>query len=160
MEHMGRGEGDQAQSTILYLTKATSLCMLVITLITFPFSRLLAAAYTSNPDVIPLAASLIKTSLLSMPLLWAVSFIIPAGLKGAGDAKFTLLVSVFGMWAFRVTTGYVLGIPLGLGVMGVWLGMYIDWLVRGILFYIRLKRGKWKNNIVDRKKDATPCLKG
>ena len=147
-QHMGKGESEEAQSTILYLTKATSLCMLVICLITFPSARLLASAFTTNADVIPIAVSLIRTSLLSVPLLWAVSFVIPAGLKGAGDAKYTLFVSIFGMWAFRVSLGYILGIPLGFGVVGVWFGMYIDWLVRGMFFYIRLKRGKWKNNIV------------
>ena len=148
--HMGRGESEEAQSTIMYLTKATSLCILAISLITFPCARLLVSAYTTNSDVIPIAVNLIRTSLLSMPLLWAVSFVIPAGLKGAGDARYTLMVSIFGMWAFRVTLGYVMAIPLGLGVMGVWLGMYIDWLVRGVLFYTRLKRGKWKNNVVIR----------
>ena len=159
-QHMGRGEKEEAKSTIMYLVKITALFMSVICLITFPFTRLLASAYTSNADVIPITVSLIRTSLLSMPLLWTISFMIPAGLKGAGDAKYTMAVSMFGMWAFRVTLGYVLGIPLGLGVVGVWCGMYIDWLVRGVLFYIRLRRGKWMNNIVIRDAHAIPDVKG
>lgn len=28
--------------------------------------------------------------------------------------------------------------------MGVWVAMYIDWLVRSIVFTIRFARGKWK----------------
>ncbi len=34
----------------------------------------------------------------------------------------------------RVVAGYVLGIELGMGVVGVWLGMFLDWAVRGALF--------------------------
>ena len=153
-QHMGKGQTDEAQDIIIYLTKATSFCMAVICLIVFPCARILASAYTTNEDVIPLTVSLIKTSLLSMPLLWAVSFLIPAGLKGAGDTKYTLIVSIFGMWVFRVSMGYVLGVPLGLGVIGVWFGMYIDWTVRGILFLIRLKKGKWKNKVVIKQSDT------
>jgi len=150
-QYMGRGEGEEAKGVIIYLTKITSLCMLVIAVVAFPLAKLLVSAYTTNTDVIPIAVSVIRTSVVSMPLLWALSFLVPAGLKGAGDARYTLLVSVISMWVFRVTMGYVLGVPLGLGVLGVWFGMYIDWVVRGILFYIRLMRGKWKNNIVIRK---------
>jgi Na+-driven multidrug efflux pump len=39
--------------------------------------------------------------------------------------------------------GYVLGILLGLGVVGVWLGMFADWVVRGWLFRKRLRGSAW-----------------
>lgn len=145
---MGRGESDEAKSTLLYLTKLTSLCLLIVCIFTFPLAKFLASLYTSSGDVIEIAVGLIKTSALSMPILWAASFILPAGLKGAGDAKYTMVVSIFGMWVFRITLGYILCIPLNMGVQGIWIGMYADWLVRGTLFYIRLQRGKWKGNNV------------
>jgi Na+-driven multidrug efflux pump len=155
-QHMGRGEAEQAESTMLYLMKAACVCLFVICAAAYPFASLLASAYTQSKDVIQITASLIRTSLITMPTLWALSFIIPSGLKGAGDAKYTLFVSIFGMWAFRITLGYIFGIPLKMGVMGIWLGMYVDWFVRGILFYTRLKRGKWKKNIVIRYTEQDP----
>ena len=39
--------------------------------------------------------------------------------------------------------GYTLGIVLGMGVIGVWLGMVLDWAVRGVLFYSRMVSGRW-----------------
>lgn len=159
-QHMGKGESEEAQDAILYLAKAASICMSVICLIAFPFTRLLTSAYTANEDVIAIAAGVLGTNLIATPLFWSAAFVIPAGLKGAGDVRYTLLVSVFGMWFFRVAMGYILGVLLGLGVTGVWLGMYIDWVVRGVLFYIRLKHGKWKNNIVIKDAHAISGLKG
>lgn len=147
-QSMGRGDSENAKDVLLYLTKLTSVCLLVISLFTFPFARLLASMYTNADDVISIAAGLIRTAALSMPTFWALSFILPAGLKGAGDGKYTMIVAIFSMWAFRVGFGYLLCIPLGLGVLGVWLGMYIDWVIRGIFFYMRLQRGKWKENVV------------
>lgn len=32
---------------------------------------------------------------------------------------------------------------LGMGVVGVWLGMFMDWAVRGVLFYWRMVSGRW-----------------
>jgi Na+-driven multidrug efflux pump len=49
------------------------------------------------------------------------------------------------MWLFRITLGYLLGAVFNFGLVGVWLGMVIDWVVRGTLYYIRFKKGKWKH---------------
>ncbi|MDU3076577.1 MAG: FMN/FAD transporter, partial [Mixta calida] len=70
-------------------------------------------------------------------------WVLPAGLKGARDARYTMYVSMLSMWGARVVAGYLLGIVLGMGVVGVWLGMFLDWLVRGICFWRRLISGKW-----------------
>jgi putative MATE family efflux protein len=150
-QHMGRGEKAEAKDTLLYLTKLSSLCLLVLCVIAFPFSGLLASLYTDNKDVVRIATTLIRTAVFTMPLLWSVSFLIPSGLKGAGDAKYTMIVSILGMWVFRITLGYILGVPLKLGIIGVWAAMYVDWLVRGTLFYIRLKHGKWQERVVIKK---------
>ncbi len=61
----------------------------------------------------------------------------------ARDVRFAMWVSMLGMWGCRVVAGYTLGIVLGMGVVGVWLGMFLDWAVRGALFYWRLISGRW-----------------
>lgn len=147
-QYMGRRDSDGANDTLVYVTKLTAICLLIISSLTLPFANIIARLYSTDTEVINIAAMLIRTASLSMPTLWATSFILPAGLKGAGDAKYTMIISILSMWLFRVGGGYILCTTLGLGVLGVWLGMYIDWVFRGIMFYGRLKSGKWKNNVV------------
>ena len=65
-----------------------------------------------------------------------------------GDAKYTMEVSVFSMWVFRVASSYFFAGTLKMGVLGVWIGMYVDWVFRSLLFVIRYKRGKWLNKRV------------
>ncbi|MBH9771121.1 MATE family efflux transporter, partial [Clostridioides difficile] len=54
-----------------------------------------------------------------------------------------MMTAVIGMWIFRIFTGYVLGVVLEFGVLGIWIGMYTDWLVRGALYCLRLRGTKW-----------------
>ena len=79
-----------------------------------------------------------------MPIFWPASFILFAGMKGAGDVKFTTTISIISMWLVRVLFAYILGSVFGLGVIGVWLGMFFDWIVRGTFAVIRFRSKKWQ----------------
>ena len=60
-------------------------------------------------------------------------------------AKFTMIVSIFSMWAFRICLCLIFAKYTDLGVLGVWLGMFADWIFRMILFVWRQVSGTWKN---------------
>ena len=141
---MGRKDTEEAGFLMKYLTWVCCGVLVVMGAIAFPFAPLIAGLYSKEDGVISLATQLFRMSLVVSPLIWSWSFLLPAGLKGSGDVKFTMISSIIGMWTFRIGTGWLFSIPLGLGVPGIWLGMYADWLVRGILFALRLKGGRWK----------------
>lgn len=143
---VGKNEYKEAQNTIMYLIKLSSLLMLLLCIPTFPAANYIASIYTESQQVAELAASITRVFCIATPVLWTLSFLLPSGLRGAGDAKYTMVVSIISMWISRITLAYVLSIPLKMGLMGVWAGMYVDWMVRGIFYYIRLYRGKWKTN--------------
>ncbi|NSW91637.1 MAG: MATE family efflux transporter, partial [Firmicutes bacterium] len=147
-QSMGKGEKDEAGRLLMYLTKLTSICLFFPYVLSFLLAPSLSSLYSQIDEVIKISSDLLRLNSICMPLAWSTLFIIPAGLKGAGYARYTMIVSIFSMWAFRITLGYLLGIPLNLGVRGVWLGMFADWIVRSVLFYLRLRRGKWKEHLV------------
>lgn len=146
-QHMGRGETKEAEKTLSYITNLSTVSLIAMALLFLPFSGIIPKLYTSDNDIILLTRNACILYALCIPF-WSLSFVLPSGLKGAGDGKYTMLTSMIGMWAFRITLGYLLGITLNLGLMGVWSGMYIDWTVRGILYLIRFKKGKWKDKVV------------
>ena len=73
-----------------------------------------------------------------------ISFTLPNILRGAGDVTYTMIVSVASMWIFRIFCAFFLGKILGMGLIGIWIAMIIDWIVRSICFIARYKKGKWK----------------
>lgn len=142
---LGRNQVYQAERQIRHVFWLASLCLCALAFLTVPLSGVLARFYTRDPDVISVTQHLIWLNAAFMPI-WAASWVLPAGLKGARDARYTMYVSMFSMWGARVVVGYLLGIVFGMGVIGVWLGMFLDWAVRGVCFWWRLNSGKWLDN--------------
>jgi putative MATE family efflux protein len=122
-----------------------------IALITIPLFILAPSVvqiFNLSAEATILASNIIRTAMVASTLIWPFSFTIPNFLRAAGDVKYTMVVSMFSMWVFRVGSSYVLSFYLGFGVYGVWFGMYIDWLCRGTFYIIRFSRGKWKTKKV------------
>lgn len=139
---LGKGEIAQSEFQLrhVYWLSAIGICSLA--LLSVPLAGLLASFYTRDPEVIHVVKILVWLNAAFIPF-WAASWVLPAGLKGARDARFTMWVSMLGMWGCRIVAGYTMGVVLGFGVVGVWLGMFLDWIVRGIFFYWRMASGRW-----------------
>ena len=146
---MGKGESDKAKDSLFYMTKFAFFTLGILGALCFPVAHLIVGLYTKSPEIIDYSTKLIKLNSLTTSL-WAFSFVLPAGLRGAGDGRYTMVTSILGMWIFRIGLGYVFGVILKMGVTGVWIGMYVDWIVRGSLYYLRLRGGNWKKHVVIR----------
>lgn len=57
--------------------------------------------------------------------------------------------TLIGIWGVRVLGIYLLGIKLDMGLVGVWLAISLDIIVRGIILMIRFMKGKWKEIVID-----------
>ncbi|WP_371813039.1 EmmdR/YeeO family multidrug/toxin efflux MATE transporter [Tatumella sp. JGM118] len=142
---LGRNQVYQATVEVRHVFWLATLGLCSLALLSVPLAGVLARFYTRDPEVIRVTEHLIWLNAAFMPI-WATSWVLPASFKGARDARFAMFVSMFSMWGARVVLGYLLGIYLGMGVTGVWLGMFMDWAVRGSCFWWRLVSGRWLNN--------------
>ena len=64
-------------------------------------------------------------------------------LRGAGDTKFTAVVSLISVTFIRPGLGYLFCYPLNMGLFGAWMGLAVDQLARFLLTYMRFHSGKW-----------------
>lgn len=65
-------------------------------------------------------------------------------LRASGDARFPLATGLIFMWGVSLPLGYWLGIKLGFGIVGVWLGFVADEWLRGLVNTWRWKSRKWQ----------------
>ena len=74
---------------------------------------------------------------------WPSSFTLPNILRAAGDASFTMSVSIVSMWVFRVGFCYLMVLCFHGQLLSIWMGMFLDWVFRSVCFMVRFVRGKW-----------------
>lgn len=144
----GAGKTDQAEYYGRKLMALTYMMMGVTCTLIFIAARPLAEMYNLSETAEALAIYSTRLNMIQTVLVWPLAFTLPNYLRAAGDARFTMLVSVASMWVFRVMLSIVLGKMLGIGFIGVCWGMFIDWYCRAIFFVIRFLKGKWKTKRV------------
>ena len=76
------------------------------------------------------------------------NLVIINSLKASGDVRFPTYLGIVAMWSCTVVGGYLLGIVCGFGLVGIWIAMAADEIVRGIIVAIRWKRGTWRGKSV------------
>jgi MATE family multidrug resistance protein len=100
------------------------------------FRNLLPLLYINDPEVIPLAASL---------LVVAAIFQISDGVQAAGlgvlrgitDVKVPMFISFVAYWILGFPIGYLLGFTFKLGAVGIWIGLLTGLTVAAIFFTLR-----------------------
>lgn len=95
---------------------------------------------TPDVQIRTLGAKVLRIEAFAEPL-FAVSIVAAGALRGAGDTLVPSIMNLASMWGVRITASFLLAPRFGLA--GVWTAMCVELCVRGVLFLIRLMRGKW-----------------
>ena len=142
---VGAGEFDQARAYLRKIVKWTYGIMAVVNLTIIALLPLIMRIYNVSPEAEKLAITVAMIHGISAIFIWVPAFMVPGFLRAAGDARFTMLVSMLTMWIVRVMLAYVLGKYMGYGVIGVWFAhAIVDWSVRSVIFFLRYRSGKWE----------------
>lgn len=140
---IGAGEKEQACYYGKKLMKLAYVGMVGSELVLLVIQKPLLHCFGLSEEALGIAMQLLSTFAVCAAAIWPLSFTTPNLLRAAGDAKYTMEVSVFSMWVFRVLSSYFFAGTLGFGVLGVWIGMYVDWGFRSIMYTLRYRSGKW-----------------
>ena len=100
--------------------------------------------YSLTPETTTMAEEILYWHALFMITLWPAAFTLPNGLRAASDVRFTMTVSVVSMWICRIAMSFVFGKMLGMGVLGIWFAMFLDWVVRAAFFVVRVRCTRWQ----------------
>ncbi|MCG2768132.1 MAG: MATE family efflux transporter [Anaerolineae bacterium] len=146
-QRLGAGDPKRVQRSgyLAYKIGACWMALMGLAFIFFP--RVLIGFFTDEPMVIEMAVVPLRVSGLFAPLV-AAELVFSACLLGAGDTRFPMIITCVSGWVMRVGGAVVLGLTLGLGLAGVWLGRASDVAVRGVILFLRFRGGRWKETRV------------
>lgn len=142
-QNLGARNPEQAEKSGWEACKLSILLMVGIAIIIFVFARNIAEIFVSEEDVIDKAVIFIRIMAFGEPAI-AVHFTIAGALRGAGDTRWPLYASATGVYGLRIPLAAFLGFIVGMGVIGAWIAMTVEYFVRSFFVSFRFKKGAWK----------------
>lgn len=108
----------------------------------FMFPKALISIFVS--DILTINAAIVPVRIAAFQE-WAIAvMLIYAGaLRGAGDTKRVMLVTILRVWGIFVPLTYLFINLTNMGIKGVFFATNIEFLVPAALFYLRFNSGKW-----------------
>lgn len=139
------GAGDYAQAR--YYTRKILIIVyvahLVVSALLFAALPFIFKAYSLPEAATGLAWDLVLWHMAFLIPIWPLAYTLPITFRAAGDVRYPMVVGVTAMFGCRVFMAYVLGTLFGFGVLGTWLAMFLDWIIKAALFVYRYFNGKW-----------------
>ncbi len=145
---LGAGDKKQAKKYSLLLMGLAMLGLGITNAALFFLLPEVVTWFNLSAEAAAMCTTVVHWFNLFSVLFWAMSFTLPNALRSGGDAKFTMFVSIVSMWLFRVILSYFFVLQMHMGLTGVWFGMFVDWICRGICFGLRFHSGKWMEHKV------------
>ena len=154
---VGAGNDDFAYRRVNKTMRSALVVCVCIACLNFLLSPFTLGLFTANAEIAGIGAPIV--SLGRMVLFVGIflefgrtsNLVIINSLKASGDVKFPTLLGIAAMWSCTVVGGYLLGIVCGFGLVGIWIAMAADEIVRGIVVAVRWKRGTWRGKSVVQK---------
>ena len=146
---LGAGEKEQAvyYSRRLLLTAYCGAWVMNLSAFLFA-NRFVISLFNLSPEAQTMALQVMVWFNFVSLFFWPSSFTLPNILRAAGDARFTMAVSILSMWVFRVGFCYVMVLGFHGRLLSIWMGMFLDWVFRSLCFFVRFARGRWMEQSV------------
>lgn len=134
--HVGAGHLRRT-NRILWLAMAWGMVIMVASALASFFLTPMAVAHaTGDAEILAMVGVIVAIELVLEPGR-ALNTVITSGLRATGDARFPVKISVFSVFVFGVGLAWLLGLHMGWGLVGIWVGYAADECCRGLCMAAR-----------------------
>ncbi|MEA1993552.1 MAG: MATE family efflux transporter [Euryarchaeota archaeon] len=104
--------------------------------------------FIKSPEVVEEGSNFIKYIIIGIPFFGIFRGVI-ASFQGSGHNVPTMFLDLSRLWVMRIPLAYILGIYLGMGATGVWIGMALSNIVGAAAAFLYFETGIWKKRVID-----------
>ena len=141
--NLGRNRADIAE---MYFAEAIKLCFIMSGILMIPLlsvPKYIAWLFTEEEDVVRSIVIALRILACFTPSQ-ILQIAIAGGLRGGGDTRWPLYMTMIGILGVRMVVGYFFLVVFKWGIAGAWWCWCIDQTSRAVFIYFRFKGGKWK----------------
>jgi len=143
-QSLGKKRLDMAQAYSSRTRRIGMMVSIILGLIFFFLGTPIMNLYTDDPEIIAQGIRILKLVALIQPFQ-SSQFILAGALRGAGDTRATAVITFMTVLLLRPGLAKLSINVLGWGLIGAWIALVADQLVRSLLVVLRYKSEKWKN---------------
>jgi putative MATE family efflux protein len=140
---VGGGEFSEAESTIKYSLWISYVATIVPSITLALLIGVIGPLFTDNPVVLNMLVGVAVADIF-LEFGRVINVVVSRAIKASGDAKYPLISIIIVEWIFILPLAYLLGDWLQLGLLGIWIALAIDEVVRGINLFVRWKSKRWQ----------------
>jgi len=144
-QHLGAGDPKRAAASGWRALRLAMGSMTVLSIIIVGFAKPIAEMMIDDPEVVRLTVAFMYLLGAAQPLM-AIEFALAGALRGAGDTRFPLITTFFGLIVGRVMLA-IFFTSQGLPVEWIYGALMADYLLKGILLVNRFRSNKWQRVI-------------
>ncbi|MCI8378830.1 MAG: MATE family efflux transporter [Lachnospiraceae bacterium] len=141
---MGSRDTEQAEYYFRKLLKITLLISVVWNVLVFTLTPLVMQFYDVSEETKKLTIILVLIHNIFNCIAFPFADPLGKGMRAAGDVRFTMVISLATTIGVRLIFSLLFAIVMDMGVIGIAWAMCLDWCSRAVIFYIRFRKGKWK----------------
>ena len=142
-QYLGAGNPRAARRAILACTGIGCAIMGVLGLVFIFGGELLTRIISTEPVHLDEAPSLLLICGL-VQVFFAISMVVRQGLRGVGDTTWMFIITTVSSFGIRLPAAWLLGVYLGMGLKGVWIGLCGEIVFRAVLTSARFVHGGWQ----------------
>jgi putative MATE family efflux protein len=140
---VGAGDFEQAKYYEKKVRKIIHISFLISSVLIIASMPFILKIYNLSEAANKMTWIIVVVHALVMIVIWPSAYMLPIVFRGAADAKFPMIVSIFAMLIFRISFSYLFAVVLKMGMLGTWAAMFVDWLVKAIIFEWYYRKDKW-----------------
>ena len=139
---VGAGKEEEAYKRVFKTLKTSMPITLVLVSINALLCRYTLLLFTQNQEIIALGQMIMIVDIF-IEIGRCLNMTFVCSLKAAGAYIFPLLMGLFCNWGLGLTTGYFVGVYMGIGVAGIFAGTAADECIRGLIVMYYWYKKKW-----------------
>lgn len=146
-QNLGAQDPVRAEKSVWFTARCNTAFLGLVALIFFFFPTQLAGIFSSEPEVVSVAALCLKIFAYSY-VFWGFGVITVLAFNGAGDTRTPTWVNFWVYWVVQIPLAWWWAVQAGHGPQGVFWAITVAQVLLAVVGVVLFKRGSWKSQTI------------
>lgn len=141
-QYLGAGDPRTARKSLMWSWLYAGVLMTIMGVVFITIPDLLVNMVTNDPAFRETTPKLLAIAGWGQ-LGFATALVLSGGIRGAGDTRTSMFITFGSTFLIRLPAAYIIAIPMGYGLVGLWIGLVGELVIRGLFYLARFLHGGW-----------------